>query len=153
MLEMNKVMLIGNLTREPEVSFIQNGTPLGKFGLAVGRSYKDKSGQWKEETDFVEIEAWRHTAEFAGKYLHKGTRVYVEGRLRFSQWQTETGEKRSKLSVTADKVDFALPKSQQDAANPPAQKKPFDAYQRPAEGDPGPQTQPAPPDDSGDLPF
>ena len=108
MLEMNKVMLIGNLTRDPELSYIASGTALAKLGVAVNRTWKDRnSGERKEETAFVDIDAWGQTAEFCSKYLAKGRRVYVEGRLKFDRWETPDGQKRSKLGVTADRVQFA----------------------------------------------
>lgn len=116
MLEMNKVMLIGNLTRDPEISTKQGGLTLAKMGLAVGRKYKNKqTGEWSEETAFVDIDAWRNTADFCGKYLKKGTRVYVEGSLKFSSWESQDGSKRSKLTVTADHVEFVFSKAQEES--------------------------------------
>lgn len=107
MLELNKVMLIGNLTRDPELSYLASGTPLAKMGLAVNKRYKGKDGQMVEETSFVDIDAWSKTAEFCAKYLKKGGRIYVEGSLRYHQWDAPDGTKRSKLNVTADRVQFA----------------------------------------------
>ncbi len=110
MLEMNKVMMIGNLTRDPELSYIASGTALAKLGIAVGRRWKDRnSGEMKEETAFVDVDVWAGTAEFCGKYLKKGSRVYIEGRLKFDRWQAQDGTNRNKLSVTAEKVQFAEP--------------------------------------------
>lgn len=110
MLEMNKVMLIGNLTRDPELSYTSGGTALAKMGLAVNRRWKDRnSGQYQEETTFVDLDAWGNQAEFCSRYLKKGRRVYIEGRLRFNSWETKEGQKRSKLSVTAERVQFADP--------------------------------------------
>ena len=107
MLELNKVLLIGNLTRDPELSYLANGTPLAKLGLACNRRYKGKDGQWTEEANFIDVDAWRQTAEFCAKYLRKGGRIFVEGSLRYHQWDAQDGTKRSKLSVTADRVQFA----------------------------------------------
>ena len=107
MLEMNKVMLIGNLTRDPELSYLANGTALAKLGLAVNRRYKDRNGEYQEDTAFVDIDTWAKQAEFCSKYLQKGRRVYVEGRLKFDQWEAQDGSKRSKLGVTAERVTFA----------------------------------------------
>ena len=112
MLELNKVMLIGNLTRDPEPTYIASGTLLVKMGLAVNRRYRDKAGEWAEETAFVDIDTWNKTAEFCSKYLKKGRRVFVEGRLRFNEWEGRDGTKRSKLSVTAERVEFADSKPQ-----------------------------------------
>lgn len=114
MLEMNKVMLIGNLTRDPELSYLTSGTALAKLGLAVSRRYKGKNGEYQEETAFVDIDVWAQRAEFCSKYLKKGTRIYVEGRLRFNTWDAQDGSKRSKLTVTAESVEFALPKGQSE---------------------------------------
>jgi single-strand DNA-binding protein len=124
MLELNKVMLIGNLTRDPELSYTTSGTALAKLGLAVSRRTKNRqTNEWQEETAFVDVDAWTHTAEFCAKYLKKGSRVFVEGRLRQHSWEAQDGSKRSKLSVTAERVEFAdsKPSSQQGAgggANP-----------------------------------
>ncbi len=109
MLEMNKVMLIGNLTRDPELSYIASGTALAKMGIAVNRRYRGRDGEQQDETAFVDVDAWGKTAEFCGKYLSKGRRIYVEGRLKFDRWQAQDGTNRSKLSVTAERVQFADP--------------------------------------------
>ncbi len=109
MLEMNKVMLIGNLTRDPELSYIASGTALAKMGIAVSRRYRGRDGEQKEDTAFVDVDAWGKTAEFCSKYLGKGKRIYVEGRLKFDRWQAQDGSNRSKLSVTAERVEFAEP--------------------------------------------
>ena len=131
MLEMNKVMLIGNLTRDPELSYLASGTALAKLGLAVNRRYKDKNGQYQDETTFVDIDAWAQTAEFCSKYLSKGRRVYVEGRLKFSSWEAQDGSKRSKLSVTADRVQFADAKPAADG-NAPSTPPSYDSFPEPA---------------------
>ena len=115
MLEMNKVMLIGNLTRDPEMSYLANGTALTKMGLAVSRSFKNAAGEFQDEVAFVDLTAWAQRAEFAGKFFKKGTRVYVEGRLNFQTWEAPDGTKRSKLDVTVDNIDFVLTKAQQEA--------------------------------------
>jgi len=108
MLELNKVMLIGNLTRDPELSYTTSGTALAKLGLAVSRRTKNRqTNEWQEETAFVDVDTWTHTAEFCAKYLKKGSRVFVEGRLRQHSWEAQDGSKRSKLSVTAERVEFA----------------------------------------------
>jgi len=118
MLELNKVMLIGNLTRDPELSYLATGTALAKLGLAVNHSWKDKNGQWQREASFFDIEAWGATAEFCSKYLKKGKRIYVEGRLRQNTWEASDGTKRSQVRVNADRVQFAdaAPRSTEDTA-------------------------------------
>jgi single-strand DNA-binding protein len=107
MLELNKVMVIGNLTRDPELSYIPSGMALAKMGLALNRRYKDRNGEQKEETAFLDVEAWGKTAEFCAQYLKKGRRVYVEGRLKQDRWEANDGTKRSKLTVNADRIQFA----------------------------------------------
>ena len=146
MLELNKVMLIGNLTRDPELSYLANGTALAKMGLAVNRSWKDKSsGQWQRDTTFVEMDAWGTRAEFCSKYLKKGRRVYVEGQLRLNSWEGSDGTKRSQIRVNADRVEFAdaAPRSGEDTAGGDAEPAGEPAYpagtqQRPS----GPAAQP-----------
>ena len=112
MLELNKVMLIGNLTRDPEYRSTSTGRAVVGMGLAVNRSWFDReSGSRQEDTAFIDLVAWERTAEFCNKYLSKGRRIYVEGRLKMDSWtDRETGGKRSKIVVVADRVQFADPK-------------------------------------------
>jgi len=106
MANLNKVLLIGNLTRDPELRYIPNGNAVTKFGLAVNRVYKTQDGETKEEPCFVDIVTWGKTAENCANYLSKGKSVFVEGRLQFSTWETTEGQKRSKLDVVAQRVQF-----------------------------------------------
>lgn len=115
MLELNKVMLIGNLTRDPELSYIASGQALAKLGLAVSRRYKDRNGEMKEETAFVDLDAWGKTGEFCSQYLKKGRRVFVEGRLKYDSWEKD-GVKRSKLSVSVERIQFADAKPSEQMA-------------------------------------
>jgi single-strand DNA-binding protein len=80
---------------------------LAKMGLAVNRRFKDRNGEQKEDTAFVDLEAWGKTAEFCSQYLKKGKRVYVEGRLKYDRWETSDGAKRSKLNVSVERIQFA----------------------------------------------
>jgi single-strand DNA-binding protein len=106
-LNLNKVMLAGNLTRDPQVRFFANERAVADFGLAINRRYKTADGQPKEETTFVDVECWGRTAELVGQYLTKGRGAYIEGRLKLDQWDDkESGQKRSKLKVVADTVQF-----------------------------------------------
>ncbi len=106
-LQLNRVMLAGNLTRDPQVRFFANERAVADFGMAINRKYKASDGQMKEETTFVDIEAWGRTAELVGQYLTKGRGCYVEGRLRLDSWEDkESGQKRSKLKIVADNVQF-----------------------------------------------
>ena len=103
----NKVILMGNLTRDPELQYLPSGTAVAKFGLAVNRVYTDRqSGERKEDACFVDITAWARQAEVCNEYLQKGSPVFLEGRLNFNSWETDDGQRRSKLDVVADRVQF-----------------------------------------------
>ena len=104
---LNKVFLIGNLTRDPELRVTPKGTAVCQFGIAVNRQFKDESGATRDETTFVDIEAWGKQGELVSKYLTKGCLAMVEGRLKLDQWEDKTsGQKRSKLKVVLDNVQF-----------------------------------------------
>jgi single-strand DNA-binding protein len=106
-LNFNRVMLAGNLTRDPQVRFFANEKAVAEFGLAINRRYKDANGQQKDETTFVDVETWGRTAELVGQYLTKGRGCFIEGRLKLDSWDDkESGQKRSKLKVVADNVQF-----------------------------------------------
>lgn len=116
MANLNCVMLIGRLTRDPEVRQTPNGSVVADFGIAVNRVWYDKSEQKQEETTFVDITCWARTAELAGQYLAKGRQVFVDGRLKLDQWDDKTtGQKRSKLTVVAENVQFLDRAEQQDS--------------------------------------
>jgi len=107
MANFNKVYLIGNLTRDPEMRVTPKGTAICQFGLAVNRKFKDESGAAREEVTFVDIEAWSKQAETIAKYCTKGKPLFVEGRLKFEQWEDKTsGQKRSKLKVVLEGFQF-----------------------------------------------
>jgi single-strand DNA-binding protein len=106
MASFNKVILVGNLTRDPQVKYTTGGTAVTEIGLAVNRRWLDKqSNQWKDETTFVDVTLWGRTAEIAGEYLAKGRSVLIEGRLQLDTWDDrETGQKRSKLRVVGENM-------------------------------------------------
>jgi single-strand DNA-binding protein len=107
MANFNKVYLMGNLTRDPEMRVTPKGTAICQFGLAISRSWKDESGQTREETAFVDIEAWGKQGEVIAKYCTKGRPLFVEGRLKFDQWEDKTTQqKRSKLKVVLENFQF-----------------------------------------------
>lgn len=106
MANFNKVILMGNLTRDPELKFLPSGTALCNFGLAVNNEYKDKDGEWKEDVCFIDVAVFGKPAESCSEYLEKGRPVLVDGRLGFSQWETDDGQKRSKHNVVANSVQF-----------------------------------------------
>lgn len=106
MASLNKVLLIGNLTRDPELRYIPSGSAVTSFTLAVNRVYKLQSGEKKEETSFVRIVVWGRMAEICGEYLKKGSPVFVEGRLQSRSWDGPDGQKRSTMEVVALSVQF-----------------------------------------------
>lgn len=106
LLQMNVVMLVGRLTRDPELRFTAKGQAVCRFDLAVNRRYKDVTGEWKDDTSFVTIVTWSETAQRCNDRLKKGSPVYVEGRLKSSSWETTEGQKRSRLEVVAQRVQF-----------------------------------------------
>ena len=104
-ISLNKVLLIGNLTKDPELRYTPAGTPVATLRLAINSSFKGQDGQRKEETCFVNIVVWSKQAEICNQYLKKGRSVFVEGRLIFRSWEAE-GKTRSLLEVRADRVQF-----------------------------------------------
>ena len=116
MANFNKVYLIGNLTRDPELRVTPKGTAICQFGIAVNRQFKDESGAMRDDTTFVDIEAWGKQGETISKYCTKGKPLFVEGRLKFDQWEDKTsGQKRSKLKVVLEGFQF-LGTGQRDGA-------------------------------------
>lgn len=107
MASLNKVMLIGNLTRDPEIKYTPKGTAIADIGLAVNRNYTTESGEKREEVTFIDVTLWGRTAEIVGEYCKKGRPLFVEGRLQLDQWDDkETGKKRSKLKVVGDNIQL-----------------------------------------------
>ncbi len=105
MVSLNRVLLIGNLTKDPELRYTPSGTPVANLRLAVNSMYKDQSGNRKEETCFVTIVVWSKQAELCNQYLKKGRSVFIEGRLIYRQWEAE-GKTRSTMEVRGDRVQF-----------------------------------------------
>ena len=103
---LNKVLLIGNLTRDPELRYIPSGSAVATFTVAVNRVYKDQAGEKKEQTSFIRVVVWGRRAEVCGEYLSKGSPVFVEGRLQSRDWQTQDGQKRNTVEVIADNIQF-----------------------------------------------
>jgi len=118
MANLNKVMLIGNLTRDPELRVTPKGTAICQFSLAVNRKFKDESGGEREEVTYVDIEAWSKQGETIAKYCTKGRPLFVEGRLRLDQWEDKTTkEKRSRMKVVLENFQF-LGSGRADGAAP-----------------------------------
>lgn len=104
---LNKVMLIGTLTRDPEVKYTSGGKAIAGIGLAINNNYTTAAGEKREEVTFVDVEMWGKLAELAGEYLKKGRPVFIEGRLKLDAWDDKaTGQKRSKMKVIADSMQF-----------------------------------------------
>ena len=107
MASLNKVMIIGNLTRDPEIKYTPKGTAIADIGLAVNRNYTTESGEKREEVTFIDVTLWGRTAEIVGEYCKKGRPLFVEGRLQLDQWDDkQTGQKRSKLKVVGDNIQL-----------------------------------------------
>jgi single-strand DNA-binding protein len=102
----NHCMLLGHLTRDPELRYTPSGTAVCQMGLALNRRWRDQAGEPQQETTFVEVTAWAKQAEVAAEYLRKGRPVVVEGRLQQDTWETEGGERRSRLKVVAQRITF-----------------------------------------------
>ena len=160
----NKVILIGNLTRDPDIRQTQNGTAVCSLDLAVNRRWRDATGNDQDEVCFVPVTAWSKTAENCAQYLTKGSPVMVEGRLKLDQWEDrQTGEKRSRLSVVAENVQFLSSRADSDAGDNSGSRQ--DSGSRyhgnggsRRQGNPPPQQQPQDPpyqpeDDPDDIPF
>jgi single-strand DNA-binding protein len=146
----NKVILMGNLTRDPELKYLPSGTAIASFGLAVNRVYNDRqSGERKEDVCFVDITAWARQAEVCNEYLRKGSPVFLEGRLNFNSWETDDGQRRSKHSVFVDRFEFVGGRQDGDGGGAYDQAAPASAPSSPEfSGERGP---PATTDD--DIPF
>ena len=107
MASLNKVMLIGNLTRDPEIRYTPKGTAVAELGLAVNRRYTAENGEKREEVTFIDVTLWSRLAEIAGEYLKKGRPVYIEGRLQLDSWDDKaTGQKRSKLKIVGEEMQL-----------------------------------------------
>lgn len=105
MASFNRVILLGNITRDIEVKYLQSGMAVTEIGLAVNDRHKNQAGEWVEETTFVDVTLWGRTAEIASEYLSKGSPILIEGRLKLHQWEKD-GQKQSKLRVTCEKMQM-----------------------------------------------
>ena len=162
----NKVILAGNLTRDPQLSYTPSQTPVVEFGMAINRRWRGQDGQQRDETCFVDCSAFGRTAEVINQYMKKGRPILVEGRLNFSSWEDKEGQKRSKLRVVVEQFQFlggrdseqGAPYSSQQAPAPqqPQQQTQAPAAPPAAQQQMPPQTEePAPPSDGGGdtIPF
>jgi single-strand DNA-binding protein len=148
MASFNKVILVGNLTRDPELRYTPKGTAIAKIGVAVNRVWTNEAGEKKEEVTFVDVDIFGRTAENVGQYMRKGRPILIEGRLRLDQWDDkQTGQKKSRLGVVAETVQFLgspAGEGNSSAPRPP----------RPAPSAPSAPSAPTPPPEpaEGDVP-
>lgn len=141
---MNIVIIKGNTTRDPEMRYLPNGTPVCQFGVAVNRKWKSESGELKEEVSFFDVEAWSRNAENVAQYFGKGSPIIVTGRLKQETWDDkQTGQKRSKIKIVMERFEFCG-----DTKKPAAA--PGEGVQPDANYDGG---QPGPSDDGDNVPF
>jgi single-strand DNA-binding protein len=103
---LNKVLLMGNLTKNPEIRYLPSGMAVAAFGLAVNRRWKNQQGEQQEEATFIDLEAFGKPAETMNQYLRKGSSVYIEGRLKLDQWDDQNGNKRTKMKVVVESFQF-----------------------------------------------
>lgn len=136
MANLNKVMLIGRLTRDPELRKTNSGTSVTEIGLAVNREFTTSDGSRKKETCFVDVVLWAKRAEVAAQYLKKGSPIFIEGRLELDQWTSPDGAKRSRLRVVADGFQFL--------DSPRANGNQTEAAADPDDGEPQPEPEPEP---------
>ena len=153
MASFNKVILMGNLTRDPELRYTSNGKAIAKIGLAVNRAWTSESGEKKEEVTFVDVDTFGRTAENVGQYMRKGSPILIEGRLRLDQWDDkQTGQKRSKLGVVAETVQFlGSPRGGEGGGSAPAPGRSRAAESPPATSPSAEADAPPPAED--DVPF
>ena len=153
MASFNKVILIGNLTRDPELRYTPKGTAIAKIGLAVNRVWTNEAGEKKEEVTFVDVDVFGRTAENVGQYMRKGRPIMIEGRLKLDQWDDKsTGAKRSKLGVVAENVQFlGAPAGSEGGAPAPAA--PRAARPAPAAAPAAEPVEGDGPPESDDVPF
>jgi len=137
MANLNKVFLMGNLTRNPELRYTPNGTPLCEFGIAINRQWKTPEGEQREEVCFVDVTMWGRRGEVISQYFSKGKPIFIEGRLKLDQWESAEG-KRSKLTVVAENFEFigGQPKGQGGAPAPQRGSPPEGGGNRPAQRPP-----------------
>ena len=152
MASFNKVILVGNLTRDPELRYTPKGLAIAKLGLAVNRVWKSETGESKEEVTFVDIDAFGKQAETIGQYLKKGRPILIEGRLRLDQWDDkQTGQKRSRLGVVLEGFQF-LDSGNRGASGAEAPSRPAGTAAAPAATAPTAEPE-APEPEQDDVPF
>lgn len=154
MASFNKVILIGNLTRDPELRYTPKGTAVAKIGLAVNRVWKSETGESKEEVTFIDVDCWGRQAETIGQYLKKGRPILVEGRLKFDTWEDkQTNQKRSKLGVVMESFQFLDFRGAEGGSSEGAPSRPSSATPSPAVPAASTTDAEATPPEEDDVPF
>jgi single-strand DNA-binding protein len=152
MASFNRVILVGNLTRDPELRYTPKGTAIAKVGLAVNRIWTSEAGEKNEEVTFVDVDVFGRTAENLAQYMRKGSPILIEGRLRLDQWDDkQTGQKRSKLGVVGEVVQFLGSPRASEAGAAPAAPRSAGAAAAPAAAEPAGGD--VPPHEGDDVPF
>ncbi len=152
MASFNKVILVGNLTRDPELRYTPKGTAICRIGMAVSRTWTNEAGEKKEDVAFVDVDAFARQGEVIAQYFKKGRPILVEGRLKYDTWDDkQTGQKRSKLGVVLESFSF-LDSNRTDSANPPATRSASAAPAAPVASAPAPDDS-GPPPEHDDVPF
>ncbi|NTV49476.1 MAG: single-stranded DNA-binding protein [Geobacteraceae bacterium] len=131
MASLNKVMLIGNLGKDPEVRFTASGQAVASFSLATSEKFKGKNGEWEERTEWHNITLWGKLAEIAGEYLSKGKTIFVEGRLQTRKWQDKSGNDRYTTEIVGDKMQMLSPKGEKSGGETSAPKSSGANYEEP----------------------
>ena len=152
----NKVILMGNLTRDPEVKFLPSGTALATFGLAMNESYTDQqTGERRDVPCFVDIEAWGRQAEIVGEYFSKGRPILIEGSLKYDSWEAEDGTKRNRLKVRLHRFQFVGRRDDDEMGGGYADAQPAAASGQTAsyQNAPAPEVSEAPSATEDDIPF
>jgi single-strand DNA-binding protein len=146
----NRVILLGNITRDIEVKYLQNGTAVTEIGLAVNDKRKNEAGEWIEETTFVDVTLWARTAEVAGEYLSKGSPVLIEGRLKLDQWEKD-GQKHSRLRVTGERLQMLGGRGGDSGEREKPERPAQSRSSKPRQSQPAPPAPPPPTQD--EIPF
>lgn len=153
MANFNKVIVAGNLTRDPELRYTPKGTAVARLGMAINRSWKNETGETKEEVTFVDIDAFGRQAEVVAQYLKKGRPILVEGRLKLDQWEDKnTHQKQSKLKVILESFSFLDSRGAEGGGGDSPRPRPAAPTQAPSSS-PAPAEPDAPPAEEDDVPF
>jgi single-strand DNA-binding protein len=164
MANLNKVMIIGNVTRDPEIKYTPKGSAVTDLGIAVNRVYTPEGGEKREETTFVDVTLWGRQAEIAGEYCKKGRSIYIEGRLQLDSWEDKTsGQKRSKLRVVGENFQLLGPRpgggggghsgGEEEYSERPPRREQSSSGQGGGGFSRGSNTAPQPPIEEDDIPF